>query len=187
MESRVFRRAFFATVAGVALLLSACGSQANAQQSNQQKAAVLLNAGLAAHTAGRTAEAEADYRKVITLDPQNKWAHYNLGLIEQNNGQASAAEADYRAVLGVDPNFAGALYNLAILRTSAAPAEAADLYRRAIAVSPNMGSAHLNLGFLLISMGQQVAGKAELDKAVSIEPALKQRIPKTVTAAAKKP
>jgi tetratricopeptide (TPR) repeat protein len=187
MNSRDFRRAFFVGAAGLSLLLTACGSQAEAQQSNQQKAGVLLNSGLAAHNAGRTAEAEADYRKVLALDPQNKWAHYNLGLIEQNKGQASAAEADYRAVLAADPNFTGALYNLAILRTSPAPAEAADLYKRAITVAPNMGSAHLNLGFLLISMGQQAAGKAELDKAVAIEPALKQRIPKIVTAAAKKP
>ena len=186
MSTFVSRRLIVTSVAALAVLLSACGGAASAPQSNAQKANVLLNAGLAAHQAGRTAEAATDYSKAIALEPQNKWAHYNLGLIEQNSGQAAAAEADYRAVVAADPNFIGALYNLAILRTASAPAEAADLYRRAIAVAPNMGSAHLNLGFLLIGMGQKAQGQAELDKAVSIEPTLAQRIPKPAVASAKK-
>jgi Tfp pilus assembly protein PilF len=181
------RRLIVTSVAALALALSACGAPAAAQQSDAQKAAVQLNLGLAAHQAGRTAEAAAAYRKAIALDPQNKWAHYNLGLIEQNAGQAAAAEADYRAVLASDPGFIGALYNLAILRTTPAPDEAADLYRRAIAIAPNMGSAHLNLGFLLIGQGQKAQGQAELDKAVAIEPTLAQRIPKPAVTTAKKP
>jgi Tfp pilus assembly protein PilF len=186
MSSSIGRRLIVTSVAAIGLALSACGTPAAAQQSDAQKAGVLLSAGLAAHQAGRTAEAASDYRKVLTLDPQNKWAHYNLGLIEQNNGQASAAEADYRAVLAADPNFIGALYNLAILRTASAPDEAADLYRRALAIAPNMGSAHLNLGFLLIAQGQAAQGKAELDKAVAIDPKLADRIPKPAVATAKK-
>jgi tetratricopeptide (TPR) repeat protein len=187
MSTSFGRRLIVTSVAALALLLSACGGAATAQQSDAQKAGVLLNAGLAAHQAGRSAEAAADYRKALAIEPQNKWAHYNLGLIEQNNGQAAAAEADYRAVLAADPNFIGALYNLAILRTAGAPDEAVDLYRRALAVAPNMGSAHLNLGFLLISQGQAAQGKAELDKAVAIEPTLAQRIPKPAAATPKKP
>ena len=186
MKALAFRpiaTTFTAIILGLAL--AGCGSPASAQQTDQQKASVLLNAGLAAHNAGKLTEAAADYRKVIALDPQNKWAHYNLGLIEQLSGQYAAAETDYRAVLATDPNFVGALYNLAIIRTSVAPGEAADLYRKAILVEPNLGSAHLNLGFLLISEGNTTEGKAELDKAVAIEPALAQRIPKSAVAAKK--
>ena len=186
MSTFVSRRLIVTSVAAMALLLSACGSAA-AAQSDSQKAGVLLNSALAAHQAGRTAEAATNYKKVISLDPQNKWAHYNLGLIEQANGQNTAAEADYRAVLAVDPNFTSALYNLAILRTSAAPQEAVDLYRHAISVAPKMGSAHLNLGFLLISLGQPAEGKAELDKAVAADPGLAARIPKPAVASNKKP
>jgi tetratricopeptide (TPR) repeat protein len=171
------RAASLAVGSSLLLLLAACGGSAAAKQSDAQKAGVLLQAGLAAHQAGRTAEAATDYKKVLTYDPKNQWAHYNLGLIEQMNGQNAAAETDYRAALAADPNFVGALYNLAILRSAAAPQDAVDLYRRAIGVTPNMAIAHLNLGFLLQTLGQAAAGKAELDKAVALDPTLKKRLP----------
>jgi Tfp pilus assembly protein PilF len=174
------RRAGWLILAGVfVLLLSACGGSTAAKQSDAQKAGILLQAGLAAHNAGRLSEAAADYKKVLAYDPKNQWAHYNLGLIEQLNGQLAAAEADYRAAIAVDPNFVGALYNLAILRTKAAPEEAANLYRKAIAVTPNMAIAHLNLGFLLEAMGQTAAAKSELAQAVQIDPTLQKRLPPT--------
>lgn len=173
------RAGWLAVGSSLLLLITACGGSAAAQQSDAQKAGVLLQAGLAAHQAGRTAEAATDYKKVLTYDPKNQWAHYNLGLIEQMNGQTAAAETDYRAALAADPSFVGALYNLAILRTGVAPQEAVDLYRRAIAVTPNMAIAHLNLGFLLQNLGEPAAGKAELDKAVALDPTLKKRLPVT--------
>jgi tetratricopeptide (TPR) repeat protein len=173
----VRRAGWLALCGSLVLLLVACGGKAATQQSDAQKAGVLLQAGLAAHQSGRTAEAAADYKKVLQYDPKNQWAHYNLALIEQMNGQNAAAEADYRAALAVDPTFVGALYNLAILRTAAAPEEAIALYRRAIGVTPNMAIAHLNLGFLLNSLGETTAGKAELDKAVALDPTLKKRLP----------
>jgi len=174
------RRAGSMILVGVfVLLLSACGGSAASQQSDAQKAGILLQSGLAAHQAGRLTEAAADYKKVIAYDPKSQWAHYNLGLIEQLNGQNAAAVADYRAAIATDPTFVGALYNLAILRTPAAPQEAADLYRKAIAVTPNMAIAHLNLGFLLQAQGQQAEAKTELDKAVALDPSLKARLPAT--------
>jgi tetratricopeptide (TPR) repeat protein len=190
MSPAINRRLIVSSVVAAAMLLSACGGAASAQQSDAQKAGVLLSSGLAAHKAGRTDEATADYKKVLTLDPTNEWAHYNLGLIEQINGQSVAAEADYRAALAVDANLIGALYNLAILRGSSAPDEAAALYRRAISANPKMAVAHLNLGFLLISMGNRAEGKAELDQAVALDPTLQKRLPANnsqATAPSKKP
>jgi tetratricopeptide (TPR) repeat protein len=174
----VKRLAFVPAALVLITLLSACGG--SAQQTDAQRAAVLLNAGIQAHSAGRLAEAATDYHKVLVYDPRNVWAYYNLGVIDQIAGNSSSAEQDYRAALTSNPDLLGALYNLAILRTTAAPQEAIDLYRHAISVSPNAASAHLNLGFLLISMGQQAEGKAELDRAVAIDPAMATRIPVSV-------
>lgn len=185
--NRQTHRVGWVSVAAVlVLLLSACGGSALAQQTDAQKAGVLLQAGLAAHQAGRLSEAASDYKKVLAYDPKNQWAHYNLGLIEQLNGQSAAAESDYRAAIAVDPNFVGALYNLAILRTSVAPQEAVELYRKAIAVTPNMAIAHLNLGFLLQALGQVTEGQAELQTAVKLDPRLQARLPAPSPAPKKK-
>jgi tetratricopeptide (TPR) repeat protein len=179
-------------LAGVLVLLTACGQAAQAtqpKQSDSRKASILLQSGMAAHKSGRLGEAAQDYQKALVYDPKNQWAHYNLGLIEQLQGQNAAAVADYRAALAMDPNLVSAIYNMAILRTGQAPQEAIELYRRAITVQPDMALAHLNLGFLLIGQGLQAEGSAELNQAVKLDPSLKPRLPKPAAtpAPSKKP
>jgi tetratricopeptide (TPR) repeat protein len=175
----LFRRLMVTSVAAAMLLLAACGAPASAQQTDTRRATDLLNAGLRAHAAGRLAEAAGDYHQALTYDPHNVWAYYNLGVVDQTGGNLQAAERDYRSALAIDPNFLGALYNLAIVRTGNAPLEAVDLYRHAMSVAPNNANIHLNLGFLLMSLGQQVEARAELNKAVALNPAYATRLPAT--------
>jgi tetratricopeptide (TPR) repeat protein len=157
------------------LVTAACG--ASAQATDGQRAIALVNAGLIAAKAGRTTEATDDYHKALALDPRNKIAYYDLGVIDQGAGRNASAELEYRTAIQYDPNFADALYNLAVLRMQPAPAEAIALYRQVITIQPTYASAHLNLGFLLIAAGQKVEGKAELDRAVALNPLLASRIP----------
>jgi Tfp pilus assembly protein PilF len=163
------------------LVTTACGMRAQATTSGQQ-ANDLVNAGVKAQTAGRTAEATDDYHKALAIDPRNKFAYFDLGVVDQAAGNGTMAELEYRTALQYDPNFVGALYNLAVLRTQAAPTEAMVLYRRVIAIQPTDAAAHLNLGFLLIAAGQKVEGKAELDRAVALDPTLASRIPANLNA-----
>lgn len=160
---------------------AACGVGTQAK-SDGQKANDLVWAGMKAQGAGQVTQAADDYHKALALDPRNKFAYFDLGVIDQSAGRNSTAELEYRTALQFDANFAEALYNLAVLRAPVAPAEAADLYRRAAAVKPSFADAHLNLGFLLISMGQKAEGKAELDRAVAIRPSLASRVPQNITA-----
>lgn len=156
-------------------LLAACGtSKANAPTTDP------LTAGLKAQLEGRTADAVKDYQAVLQKDPHNKYAYYNLGLIDQLAGRNDSAELNYRTALANDANFTPALYNLAILRTAPAPQEAVDLYRHVITLTPGYAAAHLNLGFLLFSLKQQSEGKAELDKAVALDPSMGPRVQATL-------
>jgi tetratricopeptide (TPR) repeat protein len=127
------------------------------------------------------------YLRVIELDPQNKFAYYNLGVIDQGQGDLQGAERHYRTTLGLDPDFVPALFNLAILRTEAGFAdEAVTLYEHLIEVTPIetaipedvrlVAAAHLNLGFLLIEQGHERRGQKELDEAVRLDPSLEARI-----------
>lgn len=179
-----------AGVVVVALLIWAFmwGPLGSARQANiaGPTTAALLNAGLSAQVAGRTAEAEDDFQKVLMKDPNNFWAYYNLGVIDQQSGRVELAEREYRSALKINPDFVPALYNLAIIRTPVNAVEAEDLYRHAIQVQPGSATAHLNLGFLLIHQGKKAEGQAELEKAVKLDPTLATRIPVSPTATPKK-
>jgi tetratricopeptide (TPR) repeat protein len=145
----------------------------------------VLNHALQLHAQGDLAEAKDEYLRVLQLDPENKYAYYNLGLISQTQGDVVSAESSYRTTIAIDPDFVPALFNLAILRTDAgAKREAMDLYRHIIEVTPQsdeelrsqLAAAHLNLGFLLLDTGEDAEGQAELDEAVRLDPSLADRI-----------
>ena len=159
----------------------------NGGASEDEQADEILQRGLEAQAAGDLAAAEVAYLEVIQLDPQNKFAYYNLGVIEQSQGRLEAAESHYRTTLGLDPDFVPALFNLAILRTEADFAEeASSLYEHLIEVTPIetaspedvklVAAAHLNLGFLLIEQGREGRGQKELEEAVRLDPSLEGRI-----------
>ena len=162
----------------LALTLASCGLV-----NGDDDAAATLTEALEAHQQGRLDEAIELYKEVITEDPQNKFAWYNLGLIHQTRGSGNLAETEYREALAIDPAFVPAMFNLAILQTSrGVPEESVELYRGVIAIQPEYAAAHLNLGFLLIDLGEKKEGKRELEQAVALDPSLASRIPDELAA-----
>jgi Flp pilus assembly protein TadD len=68
-----------------------------------------------------------------------------------------------------------ALFNLAIIRTGKGDTtEAISLYWKAITVNGDDAAAHLNLGLLLKETGDAAGGDAEINKALELNPELKQ-------------
>jgi tetratricopeptide (TPR) repeat protein len=138
----------------------------------------MLASALQAHAEGHLREAVDLYERILVLDPQNKFAYYNLGLIDQTQGRVDAAAANYVQAIEIDPAFTPALFNLAIIRADQGAAdEAIELYRDVLAVNADDAGAHLNLGFLLLDQGHRKPGRAELAIAVQIDPSLESRIP----------
>jgi tetratricopeptide (TPR) repeat protein len=180
-----------ASAAGVLLALVLLGSVASCsgeEPAEPERASLALTAALQAHQAGRLDEAVELYEEVLTLEPRNKFAWYNLGLIDQTRGDAAEAEERYREAISVDPNFVAALFNLAVLRTAAGDKdEAIELYRRIIEVEPGYAPAHLNLGFALIDIGDAGEGQAELQRATELDPSLASRLPDEAAAEAEAP
>lgn len=157
------------------------GSTASTSADTKQSGA-LVEEGLQLHVAGDLDGAANNYRKAISLDANNKLAHYNLALVDQAQDRPLSAEKEYRTVLKIDDAYTPALYNLAVLLTaSGKDDEAISLYKRAIKADAKFADAHFNLGLLLLESGDTAAGDAEIAKATELNPALASRLPGSTT------
>lgn len=160
----------------VALLgVAACGKDGGSTATpDAKKAAAALQAGLAAQSKGKLDEAANHYNEVLKYDKKNKYALYDLALVDAARSNYGDAEDKYRVVLGIDPKFEPALFNLAILvKAKGNDKEAISLYKRAVVAAPRDAAAHLNLGLLLRANGQVRAGNAEVKKASTLNPTLR--------------
>lgn len=154
--------------------VAGCSGEATPERTQAEE---ILQLGLEAHADGDLHAAEAAYLGVIRLDPQNKFAYYNLGVISQARGDVERALEHYGTTLRIDPDFVPALFNLAILRAEASEIEeAVRLYEHVIEIDPSHAAAHLNLGFLLLEQGKDRRAGRELEEAVRLDPSLKDRI-----------
>jgi hypothetical protein len=63
----------------------------------------LLREGLRLHSTGQYREAEATFRQVLTFDPRNADAFYNLGSLAERNHDYVVALTNYRAALNFNP------------------------------------------------------------------------------------
>ncbi len=157
-------------------------------KTDAEKASDALSAGLEAHVAGNLDEAAKDYRAALALDPQNKFAYFDLGVIDETRNNLASAENNYRQALGIDPDFPSALFNLAIVRKALGDTtEAIQLYKHDTSVDPQNASAHLNLGLLLRDSGDTAGANIELATAVQLDPTLQSRIGESPTPAAPQP
>ena len=163
--------------------LAGCGDDKKASDSTDTtkkggKATDVLSEALQAHVDGELDKAADLYRRVLTLDENNKFAHYNLGLISQTKGETAKAIDKYGLVLDLDPKYAPALFNLGILRADAGDTEEAiSLYERAIKADGTLASAHFNLGLLLRRTGDDKRGNTEIARAIELDPSLSGEIP----------
>jgi tetratricopeptide (TPR) repeat protein len=162
---------------GLALTLAACGGAPSTANKTPSPIDSRLSKGIQEMAQGKKADAVATFLAVIKTQPKNHIAWYNLGVIAEQDGQATQAANDYLRSLGGDPKYVPALYNLAILETTKNPTAAVTLYQRAIDIQPNDAAAHLNLGFVLETLGQPVPGAEQIQKAIALDPSLNSRVP----------
>ncbi len=164
------------------LLLAACNSAPTGEPTEVTSAAPrgqgdALTRGLQAHVDGDFDVAIGAYQQVLTDDPNNKLALYNLGQVHQSQGNNTEAEDCYRQTLEVDPEYTPALFNLAILRTAVGDnEEAVQLYKRVVEIDENNAGAYLNMGFALQQLGRDGEAKKSFERALDIDPELRSRL-----------
>lgn len=160
------------------LAAGGCGGDSSAPPTAATSATVdpavelLLSTGLDQLETGDQAAAETTFDTVLTLEPDNSYAHYNLGLIAQDRGDLDAARASYERALDTDATFVPALYNLGILTEKEDLQAAVDLYRRAVAADASFAPAHMRLGFALTHLGEDEEAARFLQRGLELDPSM---------------
>lgn len=123
------------------------------------------------HRAGRLADADAAYRKALSLDPGNIDATHFLGLIAYQRGEHARAVELISSALARDGANAPAHNNLGnVLRDQGKPKDAEDCFRKANALRPDYPDALINLAALLASSGRLDEAIARYQAALSLRP-----------------
>ncbi|MGW2080077.1 tetratricopeptide repeat protein [Streptomyces sp. NPDC001939] len=144
---------------------------------NRQDASTLLQAGILQQNSHGLKGADRTYRRVLELEPHNKFAWYNLGVIAHGDGRVADARANYDKALKVDPAFTSALFNEALLLETSDPDRAGELLKRVIAGNTKAGTAHLHLGRILQQKNRDDKAAEEFRRAVADGPSLRSQVP----------
>lgn len=124
---------------------------------------------------GDNANAIANYREAIKLNPRLPGLHTELGdlLFHSDDMNLKAqAETEIRAALAVNPKDEQAELMLGMIAARRGDNNAAyEDYSRALLLDPNDGDACTELAKLLVAMNQPQNGMKMLERAIEIDPA----------------
>jgi tetratricopeptide (TPR) repeat protein len=131
------------------------------------------NLGNALAAAGQPAQAEAEFRDTVRLQPRFGRGHNNLGDALDVQGRHQEAVAAYEEAIRVNPRLVEAQNNLGTaLAATGRLEEAVAVLRKAVAVEPRFAEAHINLGIMLRQLGRLRESADALDRAVTLRPDL---------------
>ncbi len=123
------------------------------------------------HDAGRFAEAEAAYRKILEIKPDFAEAHNNLGNALSDQGKLALAEACYERAMDLKPDYAEAHNNLGnALKDQGKLERAVACYEQALAFRADYAEVHNNLGNALRQLGKLELAAARYQQAIALKP-----------------
>ena len=121
--------------------------------------AALVDDGLAHHRAGRLAQAEAAYRRVLEVEPDNADALHLFGVLAHQTGDNELAATLIEKAVTLRPNAADFHSNLGIVYHALGDWDrAAAAHRRALELDPDRPDSHYNLatiyfgGFIIFNV-----------------------------------
>jgi len=130
-----------------------------------------FSAGVAAHHAGRAADAARHYRAAISRCPDHTEALNNLGILLEAEGNTGEAERCYRRALEIRPDNVDACFNLGLLLHDGHRLDEAEAcYRSVLASNPGHGPVLRRLGLLLRFTGRHAEAERTLRDAVIARP-----------------
>ncbi|MCZ6862282.1 MAG: tetratricopeptide repeat protein [Alphaproteobacteria bacterium] len=130
------------------------------------------NHAIALHRAGRLDEAEAIYRRILKVDPDNAEALHLLGVVAGQFGDHDECVRLIERAISHGPDVAKYHANLGAALTELGRFdEAAQAFERAVALDPDYSEAHYNLGLALESRDRLDEAVASYRRVLEIDPA----------------
>lgn len=131
----------------------------------------LVRQGLGLHQTGRLPEAEALYRRVLSLKPNHAAALHFLGLLLHQRGASAEGLAMIERSVAAQPDSPDFLNNLGTVQRDLGRVRmAAASFRKAVSLSPGHLAARDNLASALTGLGESAAAQALLTETIRISP-----------------
>lgn len=120
---------------------------------------------------GRQADAAAEYRAALEIEPTLPQAHNNLGLALMALGNRAEAITHYRQAISLMPGYSGAHNNLGLaLMQEGQVEEAIAQYGEAVRGKPDDAEFRNNFGAALATYGRLAEATREFREAVRLDP-----------------
>lgn len=120
---------------------------------------------------GEFKETESICKNIISISPNNAYAHHVYGSALQCMNQFDDAIEEYKTAIKLDKSLTETHYFLGnIYQLTGNPEAAAKSYYRAIDLNPDFYEALNNLGATLIELNRPIDAKHIIDKAIRINP-----------------
>ena len=130
-----------------------------------------LDRAMAAAQAGDHARAEAIYRQLIELRPDDADMHARLGDTLARQNKMQTAKEQYLAALQINPRIASAFYGLGNVASFEKEYEEAALqYEQSLAIGPNHVPSLANLGAIRAYQGKLEEAEALFRRGLSLDP-----------------
>jgi tetratricopeptide (TPR) repeat protein len=121
--------------------------------------------------AGRLAEAEPLFRRVLAVNPRHTGSLHLLGVIAYQTGRPELAVDLIRKAIAISPREASLRSNLGnVLLQRGRLDEAVAYYRKAIELKPDLAEAHNGLGNALRELGQLDEAQRAYQRALELAP-----------------
>jgi predicted O-linked N-acetylglucosamine transferase (SPINDLY family) len=130
----------------------------------------LLSQALSLHQAGRLAEAEDLYQKVLAIDPLQFDGRHLLGLVHYQRGDCAEAVRHFDLAIAIKPDAAAYNSRAAALNGLQRFDEAVVCCDRALALKPDLPEALTNRGVALVELERFAEALASYDRAIALRP-----------------